>query len=204
MPPLYATPPPESTPPTRNTALVGRPDCDLRLAQMASDRATRELEVIGAVLSDPGRAVPVAEATGCHQHLFGEDDLRLIWLACDVARDYPVASVLRLARRALVDAGYWSDRAAVRLSFPWCDTSLNLLADSWPGCTAAVRRNVHRLVAAEARERHVAALLSDLAAALDDDAATVPFPATTTAPPRFAVAPNRPSLSPPARKRGAA
>ena len=139
-------------------------NADQTFLDFGAAKAAAELNLLASVACDPARAVPVAEAAGAHQHLFGEEDLRLIYLACDLARRYGVPGVIRLARRALRDAGYWSDRGPRRLGrLPWSDASLALLAESYFFAPSVIRQYARRLVELDARRLELDSALRRLA-----------------------------------------
>src|SRR5947207_588900 len=103
---------------------------ELRLAAL---RATAEVELLGAVLARPADLVAIAEREGIAQWDFGQDDLRLIWLAAKIAGERGAAAVCLLARRALQAEGLWDDTQIGgnwRASMLWSNESLARLADS--------------------------------------------------------------------------
>ncbi len=154
----------------------------LQATEFTGRRFAAELDLVGSIITDPGRGVPVAETVGVVPALFGEMDLRLIYCACDVLRDAPLIEVLKLARRALQAEGFWNpDGRADYTNCPcsWSNESLCGLAGSWPLSIAAIRWNAFRLVDLDQRQRRITSLQQQIVEAL-----TGTKPAKLMIPPR--------------------
>lgn len=151
--------------------------------------AEAEIDLLAAVYCDPRGMVPVAEAAGIRPYHFGQEDLRLLWCACEVAGPrFGLPGVRRLARRALADVGLWCDRGPIYLGPPWSERSLDLLAGSYFPCRPIVRQRAERLIdlALLARETH--ALMRRVAAAVEARPSPAPaVPHVARAPRQFLV-----------------
>ena len=132
--------------------------------------------------------MPVAEAAGAHQHLFGQEDLHIVYLACDVARGKPLLTVLRIAREALREAGYWSPAGAISSKQPWNDESLALLAGGYFYSSAVVYVLTRRLIDLEARQHGAEDAYRKYQACLAGDLPAEPMPARQ---PVFVLRPSR-------------
>jgi hypothetical protein len=96
------------------------------------------LELLGWLWSDPPELLPVAECEGINHHCF-PDDLQLIYLALDLARDYDADGRHRLARRALQAHQHW-DPTQIWQNYGqalWSDPSLAILNTYFPSKQAA-------------------------------------------------------------------
>jgi hypothetical protein len=105
---------------------------DPGLAMLAADftRQTRwrQLELLEAIYSDPGRGVPIAKAEGIDQYLFA-DDVELFWLAAEVGGHLPRRRLVNLARLALRRNWYW-DQSQILGNYGsalWSDATLHHL-----------------------------------------------------------------------------
>lgn len=86
-------------------------------ARLAGERYKHERLLVAALLADPATAVDVAEDAGATPNLFADEELRIFYLACCVARNHPVERILRVALAALDRNGFtWNANQAVDLA----------------------------------------------------------------------------------------
>lgn len=83
-----------------------------RAQAVAAERQQAELDLLLLVLSSPRMALGVLDGIGFTHHDISEPDLRLIYLACHVARNRQLPTILRVARLALIADNYFDDAAS--------------------------------------------------------------------------------------------
>lgn len=129
----------------------------MAFADLFGRRARLELDLVGAVVSDPAAGVPNAREAGVSAASFESEDLRLVFAAAEVLYDNRLldgrpdatgqihgtdADRLRcydLAKRAIRAEGWWNDNAIAASRGPdWSDASLSGLFDSFPAVAAVV------------------------------------------------------------------
>lgn len=139
---------------------------------LAAALAGAEVDVVTSVLPAAQSLMPVAEAEGVTAAHFEQEDLRLLFCACDVARHLPLIDLLKLARRALREAGYWDPHGPVSRGSCclWSDESLALAADAYPPSTATVQMNARHLISLSRRWRMAETLVRRLRTTLTADA----------------------------------
>lgn len=145
-------------------------DDDLWLAQarLAERRHEAERDLIGSILADPATLVPVARDCGIEPGDFWSGDTRIIFCTMLVAADLGKETVIRLAKRALLDAGSWDATAPAWYAGELhSDATLAALADSYPVCPAAVRLNARRLLDLSRRQCRAQDHINEAAALLD-------------------------------------
>jgi hypothetical protein len=130
---------------------------DVLACELAEQRATVEVELIGCVLSDPVRGIAFAEQAGVDAESFDQDDLSAIFGVIQRARDRPMADILWEARCRLHDLGFW-DQSETRLftrGMRWGYRSLVALACSFPGPAATISRarKLGKLIARQQQAR---------------------------------------------------
>jgi hypothetical protein len=145
-------------------------DFDDSAVALAVSIASAEVDVDASVLPRTKDLVAVAEGEGVTSATFSHDDTRIIWQACDVARDRPLIEVLRLARSALQEAHHWDPQGPFGTGSRWSNETLAQLADSYPPCVAAVRANARSLLALARRWHAAEELLAQFRAVLAGDA----------------------------------
>lgn len=119
-----------------------------RLAIVAAQQIDASaLELLGAVVSDPSRGVPIAESAGIDQFCF-EDDFRIIWIVADVGRGLDAEAWLSLARNALRKNLFWDDAGSLARwgSMQWNDATLAKLATWYPYLEANIRFRARKLI----------------------------------------------------------
>jgi len=113
-----------------------------------------EVDAIGAILSNHPRGIGIAEGAGVVHHCFKQEDLRIIYLACEFTKRRAKIITLELARAALRAAGRWEPgRKNFKTSMNWSNESLCALAHSWPDNDSIVDLLSRRLVEADWRLR---------------------------------------------------
>jgi hypothetical protein len=160
---------------------------DALAASLAAEIAAAEVQLVGAVLARPNDLVAAAEREGIAPAVFGQEDVRILYAAADVARDRPVANVLHLAKIALQRAGYWNSQGAIGTGCQWSDESLVALAKSHLASTLAVRCYARELLALTRRWETAQVLLGELLTVLSDShpaARSPPAPPAHKVPPR--------------------
>ena len=124
-------------------------------------RIELESTVVGSVLCDAGRGIPIAEKAGITPQVFGQEDLQLIYTACDLLRNSTLIKVLSLARRALQDEGYWNPKGPIgSTGCSWSNETLEAYARSWFHSATLIETSAYRLIDAIAREAEIRQLQS--------------------------------------------
>lgn len=132
--------------------------------KFAHQREQCELELLESIYADPVRGICIAEGEGVTQFDFSQPDLKLIWLAADIARAHGKKVILRVARRALRAEGYYdpTQTASNFGNMRWSDVTLSHLATTWFFSSSLIRQRARRLVAVVARQRRAERLYREM------------------------------------------
>jgi hypothetical protein len=126
-------------------------------SRIEQDIAIAGIDLIGAIWPNPVEAVPIVAQEGIADSIF-TDDLRVLFLVCDIARQYADADRRRLARRALFANRFWDDAAPAfecgRLL--WSDASLAALAEGHFHSPQLIRLNARNLIRLRVAQRDAA------------------------------------------------
>src|SRR4051794_33475803 len=116
---------------------------------MYQRRAAAEVHFVATAMSDPARAVPVAEEAGVRLHHLEQPDLKTIYGAALVSPDRSQVAVAKLAKRFLCINGHW-DRTQIAGNagaMLWSDEALAAFAESWFFSAPVIMRAAGMLLA---------------------------------------------------------
>jgi hypothetical protein len=139
-------------------------------------RAELETAVVGSILCDPLKGMPIADVAGITAASFNHLDLGLIYGACDALRNAPLAEVLKLAQFGLKSHGYWNPLGPIgSTGCSWSDETLNAFAHSWFHSIPEIRQNSGRLIDLLSREQEIAELQDRIVDLITGDASPEPI-----------------------------